>query len=261
MGLKANWIETYKNKEGKNIFVYLVSGPIPEIETYKKIQGKFYRQTLDGRPKFYSPFYYGKSGSLTLTNKKNKYFIKNDQLTINESIVERFGGDLYLELARKTGDINWIFHVENIKLSNKLKYEKHYKKNEEEYNKLKTQYLTSLNASLSPVIKKQSNQYFEEGLKHDKGFTFLNEWHFAADVIKKLEKDEIVIYNIVEQVSNEEEEDFAGILSNEQGNKYDITKDENIWMFKELRLIFNLEIIPDYQNKTLKLGRHLKPED
>jgi hypothetical protein len=260
MGLKANWIETYKNKEGKNIFVYLVSGPIPEIETYKKIQGKFYRQTPDGRPKFYSSFYYGKSGSLTLTYNKNKYFIKNDKLALSESLVEQFEGDLYLELAIKSGDINWILHVENIKLSDKFKYEKHYKKNEEVYNKLKTQYSTSLNASLSPEIKKQSKQYFEEGLKHVMGFTFLNEWHFAADVIKKLENEEIIIYNIFKQVSNVEEH-FAGILSDEQGNKYDITKDENIWMFNELLSIFNLAIIHDYQNKTLKLGRHLKPED
>ena len=49
MPLKCNWIETYKNKNGKYIFVYIVSGSDSEKEDFKIKQGVYYRETPEDR--------------------------------------------------------------------------------------------------------------------------------------------------------------------------------------------------------------------
>lgn len=258
MSLKVNWIETYLDKGGMYNFVYLVSGSSSELNNFKEKQVRFYKETPDGKPKYTIPWYKGKSGDLILNYYKTKYFIESSKLMQAESIAKQYGGELCFALAKQTGDINWLLHFENTKITNFDQYEETINKQNVEYESLKKIFSKYLNQDLTNEIKKQDNNYFEEGMKENTGLTFLNEWHFAADVVNKIKDAAEILYSILEKPAPEKSY-FSGILQDQSGNKYDIREDENIWMFEQLLFIFNLKIVCDFDKMTLKLGKNITP--
>jgi hypothetical protein len=261
MSLHAQWVDTYKKELGKYIFVYAISGPSDKMEGYRSVMGQYYREMEDGRAKFFSPFYVGKNGNLMITKDESRYFLDSQELIKVLSISEQIGVDLFLELYKLSKDLNWILHVQNIKIMDKNKYEKFYARNGEEYERILSLGRTldsNINVKeISIGLSVKGNKMDDKGNQLDIG----NEWNFAADVVQRLQNDkEFVTYQIVEELSAIEE-DFIGTVRDEDGNLYEIRGDENGWMFRELLGIFKLALIHNFEKKTLKLGANLNFND
>lgn len=143
MSLEVKWLKRYKKSDGLNIFVYEVKGPPAEIEKYKSVIGNNYRENENGFPIYHTPFYAGKTGKLELTRDESKYFIQNSDLLRKEAAALKNGKDMYLQITKQQRDVNWIFHVENIKIYYPGTYSEIYAINEEEYKFLKSKFLES----------------------------------------------------------------------------------------------------------------------
>jgi hypothetical protein len=113
MSIVGTWLETNLNKNGKYIFVYIVSGSEEELVDFRNKQGDFYRESSDGKPLYNTPFYGGKNVKIILNYAKTKYIIDNSEIDKKETLVNRFDEILNITLAEKTKDINWILDLEN----------------------------------------------------------------------------------------------------------------------------------------------------
>lgn len=195
MAIKVNWIETYKNKNGKNVFVYIVSGTEEDKNDFRIKQGEFYRETPDGRPKYSTPFYGGKVAKIVPNYDKSKYIMDNSEYDKHESITKQFVGNLNQTLAEKTKDINWILDLDNKILS----YPDKNKLNKEEVEKIEL--LRKLlevkdKIEITQKIIKSEKNYFSKDIVNN-GFTFLNEWHFAVYVKNNLKPYKPLVFKIV----------------------------------------------------------------
>ncbi len=170
MALIGNWIETYKNKDGKNMFVYVVTGNENELVDFVNKQGQHHRTTPDGRTKFYTSFYGGKRGALLLNKAKDKYFFDTSKFDEISSFCEPYGGNVHLVLAEEFKDYNWLLHLENeecnpkrkLRLTNDLKQLRQ---------KLIKDLKVTKNAGSNPIIKAQKNNYIEESFDNS-GYSF-----------------------------------------------------------------------------------------
>lgn len=254
MALIGNWIESYKNKDGKNIFVYVVIGEQDELADFVNKQGQYHRTTPDGRAKFYTPFYGGKRGSIILNYAKDKYVFDTSKLDQISSLTEQFGGNANLVFAEKFKDFNWLLNLENEE-SNPNKKANLSNDQKQLKEKLSKDLKVVVNAQVTPVIKAQKDNYIEESINNN-GFSFLNEWHFAAKVVNHILKGEEISFKILSSSDPLKRLYYSGILQDSVGNKYNIEESENIWMFNELLFIFNLMIEEDTDKMVLTIKKN-----
>jgi hypothetical protein len=241
MALIGNWIETYLSKKtGKYMFVYIVSGTEEEKLDLKLKQGQFFRETPDGRPKYSTPFYGGKVAKIVLTYDKSKYIMDNSEYDKQESLAKQFGGNLNISLAEKSKDINWILDIDN-KVLDQPEKNKLSKEQIEKIELLRKLLEVKDKIEITQKIVKSEKNYFSKDLGGS-GFTFLNEWHFAAYVKNNLNPAKPLIFKIVKLTDPMLDPFFSGILQDENGNQYNIEEPENIWMFGELLDIAHLSM-------------------
>lgn len=97
--LNGTFARSYK-KNGKDIFVYHVTGSIEAIEKYKEIQGEFYREDETTKKALYfSTRYVGDNVKLLITEKGNVVPDMSEYAKA-ASLASQFGGNLGQELAR-----------------------------------------------------------------------------------------------------------------------------------------------------------------
>lgn len=253
MALQANWIETYVNAAGKNIFVYVISGPQDEVKAFVRMQGEHHRETEDGRPKYYAPFYGGRSVKMELNYAKNGYNFINSDFHKARSLASQFGGNAYIVFAEIHKDLNWLLYMENemSEPRNKIKITAEEQKS---IDKLKKQLAIRKNTEVDKAIRAQKNNYIVESFDN-KGHCFLNEWHFAAKVVEEIGKSPSVAFTVLKHNLEGGATEFNGTLQDSEGNKYTISEDESQWMFRELLTIFQLTAEFDLENKRLVIKK------
>lgn len=78
----------------------------------------------------------------------------------------------------------------------------------------------------------------------------LNEWHFADNCLKEIEKDGKAVFKIVRR-DRHPEYSFVGILRDRWGNVYEITDEESQNLFDRLIQIHHLLIDEDHTHTEL----------
>ena len=97
--LNGTFVRSYK-KNGKDVFVYAVTGSKEATEKYKETQGEFYRQDdTTGNGLFFSTRYVGDNTKLIITEKGN-VVADMSEFAKAASLASQFGGNLGTELAR-----------------------------------------------------------------------------------------------------------------------------------------------------------------
>lgn len=120
--MKGKFRESYTKKSGLTVFVYFLQGTTTEIEDYKHSVGSYFRED-NGKPLFYTLFYYGKEVILGKAKIKGNYFVKNDEFDKKKSVYEQLGKNLFQILFEKTKDENWKLTEKNELLLKKRKAE------------------------------------------------------------------------------------------------------------------------------------------
>lgn len=118
--MKGIFKESYSKSNGCNVFVYYLQVTVSELLVYKESVGKYYREE-NGRPLFYTIFYYGKNVIIEKAKIKGNYFVQNNELDQMKSLVMQFGGNLFQALYEKTQDENWLLTEKNEQLMKKSK--------------------------------------------------------------------------------------------------------------------------------------------
>ena len=97
--MKVTLVRSYRSKNGHVTFVYKVTGTKEQLETYKEIQGEFYREDDGGAPLWFTTRCIGQTGTLIVTTNGNIVpdMSKFDQAA---SLAEQYGGNFGQELAK-----------------------------------------------------------------------------------------------------------------------------------------------------------------
>lgn len=112
--------ESYTKSNGRSVFIYYLQGEDSDLADYKYSTGKHYREE-NGKPLFYTLFYYGKEVTVLKALNKRTYYIRNDEFEMLKSLVNQYGGNLYQELYEKTKDENWLLTEKNEQLLKRKK--------------------------------------------------------------------------------------------------------------------------------------------
>ena len=99
--MNVSLARSYRSKNGNVTFVYNVSGSKKDLESYKAIQGDFYRESDEGAPLWFTTRCIGKSGKLIITT-NNKVVPDMSQFDEAASLAAQYGGNFGQELAKAT---------------------------------------------------------------------------------------------------------------------------------------------------------------
>ena len=96
--LTAKFHHQYK-KNGKDVYVYDISGPEAEKAQYKESKGEFARENEDtGNPVYFTGFYAGEEVPFK-QSAKGSWFLDTSEMDKNAALVARYGGNLGQAMA------------------------------------------------------------------------------------------------------------------------------------------------------------------
>lgn len=97
--LNGTFVRSYK-KNGKDVFVYAVTGSKEATDKYEQTQGEFFRKDdTTGNGLFFSTRYVGEKVPLIITEKGNVVADMSEYAKA-ASLASQFGGNLGVELAK-----------------------------------------------------------------------------------------------------------------------------------------------------------------
>lgn len=99
--MKINLTRTYRSPKGNPVFVYTVAGNSKDLESFRAIQGQYYREDDNGNPLWFTTRCVGNTGTLIITQNDK---IVPDMSAFDQaaSIASQYGGDFGQELAKAT---------------------------------------------------------------------------------------------------------------------------------------------------------------
>jgi hypothetical protein len=100
--MQAHFLRTYKKSSAKSVvttvFVYRISGTVPELESFRDNQGDFFREDTEGNPLWFTPRFVGDRADLLITS-KGKLVPDTTEFDKTNSLVKQFGGNLGQAIA------------------------------------------------------------------------------------------------------------------------------------------------------------------
>jgi len=123
--MKGIFKESYTKSNGRTVFVYYLQGSVSDLTDYKKSVGNYYREE-NGKPLYYTLFYYGNDVIIEKAKNKGSYFVRNDEFDKMKSLLEQLDGNIFQALYEKTKDNNWMLTETNEKILKKSKYDSNF---------------------------------------------------------------------------------------------------------------------------------------
>ena len=251
MALKATWIETYVNRKGNYSFVYVITGPVAELEEFIEIQGTNHRTTDDGEAKFYSGHYGGKHANIELTRDKSRYFLNTSAFDRINSLSTQFGWNAHITFAEQLKDINYILSLDNLIADPR----KNVRLSDAEMNAI-----ARIRRELGATDDEQQDQQPLSQLEYqmsESGLAVLNEWHFAEHVSSNLTTSNEIRLSIISVGELESGMLFSGILQSDNGSVFEIQESESQKLFQSLIGILRLKIDIDTENRQMIIKKGL----
>ena len=113
--MKGYFKENYEKKDGKTVFVYIISGTTEQILDYKNWLGKEYKEE-NSKPLFQTLFYYGKEIDIKNGSEKGFFSVTNDLFDESHSKLQGRGENMFKDLYEQSKDENWLKSDHNMDL-------------------------------------------------------------------------------------------------------------------------------------------------
>lgn len=113
--MKGYFKENYEKKDGKTVFVYIISGTTEQILDYKNWLGKEYTEE-NSKPLFQTLFYYGKEIDIKNGSEKGFFSVTNDLFDESHSKLQGRGENMFKDLYEQSKDENWLKSDHNMDL-------------------------------------------------------------------------------------------------------------------------------------------------
>lgn len=92
--MKGYFKKNYEKKDGKIVFVYILSGTTDQIQDYKNWLGKEYKEE-NSKPLFQTLFYYGKEIDVKNGSEKGSFSVTNALFDESHSKLQGRGENIF----------------------------------------------------------------------------------------------------------------------------------------------------------------------